>query len=189
MVFLVELSMFMKRIRKNKIYRWLSYIICAVAFFTTNCYIHSIIAHTIIHFPVWMWGVIPVITIIVLLLNNRIKRITVFLSIILGGCLGILITGIIIVLFYTTNYWFASSQEYRLDAYVIGKKYHKGATGGRRHFNLPEYNVYLKFSNSKELFDLDDPKAYKKFNQGDMVRVSIVNGLYGIPIIKNLSSK
>ena len=103
--------------------------------------------------------------------------------------MGILITGIIIVLFYTTNYWFASSQEYRLDAYVIGKKYHKGATGGRRHFNLPEYNVYLKFSNSKELFDLDDPKAYKKFNQGDMVRVSIVNGLYGIPIIKNLSSK
>lgn len=186
MELLVGLRKFVKCIRKNKIYRWLSYIICAIVFFEIYCYLHRIIAHTIIHIPMWTWGIIPAITILVLLSTNRIKRITVLLSIVLGGCSGILITGILSVLFYTTNYWFTRSQTYHLDAYVIGKIHHR-ATGNRHGF--PTYNVNLKFINNKELFELDDPRAYNKFNQGDTVRVSMVKGLYGIPIIKDLSSK
>lgn len=84
MEFLVGLSKFVKCIRKNKIYRWASYIICVVVGFKVYCYLHEIIAHTIIHTPVWMWGIIPVITILVLLLTIGIKKISVLLSI-LGG--------------------------------------------------------------------------------------------------------
>lgn len=188
MEFLVGLSKFVKRIRKNKIYRWTSYIICVAVGFKVYCYLHEIIAHTIIHTPVWMWGIIPVITILVLLLTIGIKKRSVLLSIFGGGCFGIVITGILSILFYTTNYWFASSQTYHLDAYIIGTRYIE-RHGGYRRFSLSKYYVNLKFVNSKELFHLDDPRAYKKFNQGDTVRVSMVKGLYGIPIIMDLSSK
>lgn len=188
MVFLVGLSRLTKHIRKNKVYRWVLYIICAVAFFAMYGYVHRIITHTVIHFPMWMWCIIPVITIIALLLTNRIKRITVFLSIVLGGCFGILITSTLSVLFYTTNYWFASSQTYHIDAYVIGRRYIE-RHGGYRHWGLSTYNVSLEFINSKDTFRLDDPKTYNKCNQGDAVKVYMVKGFYGVPVIKDLILK
>lgn len=188
MVFLVGLSKFVKRIRANRFYRWLSFLVCVGVFFMICVYIHGIIAHTIIQIPIWLWGIIPAIAIFIFLLTGGIKEKTILLSIVLGGCLGIVITGILSLLFYTTNYWLAGSQTYQLDAYVMGKIHHK-SMGGRHYFKLAVYNVNLKFLKTKELFALDDPEAYKKFNHGDTVKVTMVNGLYGIPIIKDLSSK
>ncbi len=49
MVLLVGLGKLVKRIWKNSIYRWSLSIICTVVFFATYDYLHSIIAHTIIH--------------------------------------------------------------------------------------------------------------------------------------------
>ncbi len=189
MVLLVGLGKFVERIWKNKMYRWSSCIICTVVFFLLYDYLYRIIAHTIIHIPIWIWGIIPVITILALLLAVGIKEKSVILSVVSGGCFGIVVTGILSILFYTTNYWFASSRTYRLDAYVIGKGYHKKGVGRRNLFNLSVYDVNLEFSNNKDLFVLDDPGAYKKTNQGDTVSVSLVKGLYGIPIIKEMSPK
>ena len=107
----------------------------------------------------WAWYVIPVITIIALLLTNKFKRIAVLLSIILGGSLGILVTGTLSVLFYTTNCWFASSKTYPLDAYVFGMRYIE-RNGGYRSFSLSKYNVNMKFINSKEFFCLDNKKMF-----------------------------
>lgn len=186
MVFLVGLRKFSKCIRTNKLYRWASCIICAVAFFGIYCYVRSIITHTIIHIPIWTWGIIPMISILALLLIGGIKEKTVLICIIFGFCLGTAITGTLNILFYTTNYWFASSHtSYRLDAYVIGKRHHSRTS--RRGFST--YNVNLKFSGSKESFVLDDPTTYKKCNRGDTVEVTLYKGLYGIPIIKDVTPK
>ena len=189
MVLLVGLGKLVKRIWKNRIYRWSLSIICTVVFFATYDYLHSIIAHTIIHTSMWIWGIIPVITILALLLAVGIKERSVILSVVLGCCFGIVITGILSVLFYTTNYWFASSQTYCLDAYIIGKRYYKRHTGRQNLLNLSKYDVNLEFSNNKDIFVLDDPKTYNKCNQGDTVSVILVEGLYGIPIIKDVSPK
>lgn len=65
MVFLVGLGKLIKRIWKKKTYRWLSYAICIITFSTLYDYIHSIITHTIICIPMWIWGIIPVVTILI----------------------------------------------------------------------------------------------------------------------------
>ena len=39
-----------------------------------------------------------------------------------GCCIGIVSTGLLIMLFLTTNYWFADSASYHREAYVMGKK-------------------------------------------------------------------
>lgn len=187
MVFLVGLRKFSKRIWMNKLYRRALYIICAVAVFGMYCYVRSIITHTIIHIPIWTWGIIPMISILALLLIGGSKKKTVLICTIFGFCLGTAITGTLNILFYTTNYWFASSHtSYRLDAYVIGKRHHS-ETGSRR--SIPTYNVNLKFSGSKESFFLDDPTTYKKCNRGDTVEVTLYKGLYGISIIKDVAPK
>ena len=165
MVFLVGLGKLIKRIWKK--YRWLSYAICIITFSTLYDYIHSIITHTIICFPMWIWGIIPVV---------------------LGCCFGIVVTGVLGVLFYTTNYWFTSSHTYHLDAYVVGKRYIQ-RRGGYRSWGLSKYYVNLKFIDNQETFRLDDSKVFKKINQGDSVCVNFVKGLYGINIIKDISPK
>ena len=65
MVFLVGLGKLIKRIWKKKTYRWLSYAICIITFSTLYDYIHSIITYTIICIPMWIWGIIPVVTILI----------------------------------------------------------------------------------------------------------------------------
>ena len=111
----------------------------------------------------WIWGIIPVVTILIFFAKFGIKKKSIFLQVVLGCCFGIVVTGVLCVLFYTTNYWFTSSHTYHLDAYVVGKRYIQ-----RR---------------------LDDSKVFKKINQGDSVCVNFVKGLYGINIIKDISPK
>ena len=72
MVFLVGLGKLIKRIWKK--YRWLSYAICIITFSTLYDYIHSIITHTIICFPMWIWGIIPVVTILIFFAKFGIKK-------------------------------------------------------------------------------------------------------------------
>lgn len=115
------------------------------------------------------------------------RRWTALLSFFLGGCLGLVITGILITLFYTTNYWFANPHIYHLDAYVMGMAYHKRNPHNR--LSISKYEVNIRFLDSEKYFCLDDPEAYKEFNQGDTVRVSLCKGLYGISIIKDLDLK
>ena len=74
MVFLVGLGKLIKRIWKKKTYRWLSYAICIITFSTLYDYIHSIITHTIIGFPMWIWGIIPVVTILIFFAKFGIKK-------------------------------------------------------------------------------------------------------------------
>lgn len=74
MVFLVGLGKLIKRIWKKKTYRWLSYAICIITFSTLYDYIHSIITHTIICFPMWIWGIIPVVTILIFFAKFGIKK-------------------------------------------------------------------------------------------------------------------
>ena len=104
MVFLVGLGKLIKRIWKK--YRWLSYAICIITFSTLYDYIHSIITHTIICFPMWIWGIIPVVTILIFFAKFGIKKKSIFLQVVLGCCFGIVVTGVLCVLFYATNYWF-----------------------------------------------------------------------------------
>lgn len=103
MVFLVGLGKLIKRIWKKKTYRWLSYAICIITFSTLYDYIHSIITHTIICFPMWIWGIIPVVTILIFFAKFGIKKESIFLHVVLGCCFGIVVTGVLGVLFYTTN--------------------------------------------------------------------------------------
>ncbi len=176
-------------IRKNKIMKWISSIIYAFVFVMICHYIQSIFSHTIIAFPFWLWGIIPVITIIVLLLVVGIKKkIIIFLSILFGGCIGIVITGILITLFVTTNYWFANSESYHRDAYVMGKKYNKRDSHAK-HISFSTYNVNLIFLDNNEYYCLDDSDIYKKCDQGDTVKVTLCKGLYDIPIIKDLHTE
>ena len=188
MVFLVGLGKLIKRIWKKKKYRWLSYAICIITFSTLYDYIHSIITHTIICFPMWIWGIIPVVTILIFFAKFGIKKKSIFLQVVLGCCFGIVVTGVLGVLFYTTNYWFASSHMYHLDAYVVGKRYIQ-RHGGYRSWGLSKYYMNLKFIDNQETFRLDDSKVFKKINQGDSVCVNFVKGLYGINIIKDISPK
>ena len=101
MVFLVGLGKLIKRIWKK--YRWLSYAICIITFSTLYDYIHSIFTHTIICFPMWIWGIIPVVTILIFFAKFGIKKKSIFLQVVLGCCFGIVVTGVLGVLFYTTN--------------------------------------------------------------------------------------
>lgn len=188
MVFLVGLGKLIKRIWKKKTYRWLSYAICIITFSTLYDYIHSIITHTIICIPMWIWGIIPVVTILIFFAKFGIKKKSIFLQVVLGCCFGIVVTGVLCVLFYTTNYWFTSSHTYHLDAYVVGKRYIQ-RRGGYRSWGLSKYYVNLKFIDYQETFRLDDSKVFKKINQGDSVCVTFVKGLYGINIIKDISPK
>ena len=71
-------------IRKNKIMKWISSIIYAFVFIMICHYIQSIFSHTIIAFPFWLWGIIPVITIIVLLLVVGIKNNNIFEHLVRG---------------------------------------------------------------------------------------------------------
>lgn len=186
MVFLVGLGKLIKRIWKK--YRWLSYAICIITFSTLYDYIHSIITHTIICFPMWIWCIIPVVTILIFFAKFGIKKKSIFLQVVLGCCFGIVVTGVLCVLFYTTNYWFTSSHTYHLDAYVVGKRYIQ-RRGGYRSWELSKYYVNLKFIDNQETFRLDDSKVFKKINQDDSVCVTFVKGLYGINIIKDISPK
>ena len=188
MVFLVGLGKLINRIWKKKTYRWLSYAICIITFSTLYDYIHSIITHTIICIPMWIWGIIPVVTILIFFAKFGIKKKSIFLHVVLGCCFGIVVTGVLCVLFYTTNYWFTSSHTYHLDAYVVGKRYIQ-RHGGYRSWGLSTYYVNLKFIDNQETFRLDDSKVFKKINQGDSVCVNFVKGLYGINIIKDISPK
>ena len=185
-VWLVGLGKLIKRIWKK--YRWLSYAICIITFSTLYDYIHSIITHSIICFPMWIWGIIPVVTILIFFAKFGIKKKSIFLQVVLGCCFGIVVTGVLGVLFYTTNYWFTSSHTYHLDAYVVGKRYIQ-RRGGYRSWGLSKYYVNLKFIDNQETFRLDDSKVFKKINQGDSVCVNFVKGLYGINIIKDISPK
>ena len=159
MVFLVGLGKLIKRIWKKKTYRWLSYAICIITFSTLYDYIHSIITHTIICFPMWIWGIIPVVTILIFFAKFGIKKKSIFLQVVLGCCFGIVVTGVLCVLFYTTNYWFTSSHTYHLDAYVVGKRYIQ-RRGGYRSWGLSKYYVNLKFIDNQETFRLDDLKVF-----------------------------
>jgi len=136
----------------------------------------------------WIWGIIPVVTILIFFAEFGIKKKSIFLHVVLGCCFGIVVTGVLCVLFYTTNYWFTSSHTYHLDAYVVGKRYIQ-RRGGYRSWGLSKYYVNLKFIDNQETFRLDDSKVFKKINQGDSVCVTFVKGLYGINIIKDISPK
>lgn len=136
----------------------------------------------------WIWGIIPVVTILIFFAKFGIKKKSIFLQVVLGCCFGIVVTGVLGVLFYTTNYWFTSSHTYHLDAYVVGKRYIQRRSG-YRSWGLSKYYVNLKFIDNQETFRLDDSKVFKKINQGDSVCVTFVKGLYGINIIKDISPK
>lgn len=160
----------------------MSCFIGAVAFAAVYCYVYSvIIAHTVFLFPMWtVYCVILAAAVALLFLVKEDTRRKVFC----GIAVGTLAFVVLCVLFYTTNYWFAGSRPYHRDACVTGK----AQRGGGRH-DITTYNVSLEFTDNKEAFCLDDRNAFDQFRQGDTIRVYLVNGLYGIPIIKNLSLK
>lgn len=180
-----KLVRFVKRMRKNKIMRWVSDIAFIFIVMKVGLYFLYISAHTIFDIPIWVWGVIPVIAIIVLLFIVGAKGKEIPFAIFFGGCIGIFITGSLIMLFQSTNYWFANSESYHREAYVMGKKH--TTSYGRRH-GFSKYNVNLIFLDNKEYFSLDDPDIYKTCDQGDTVSVTLCKGLYGIPIIQGFEN-
>lgn len=182
---LKKLLRFVKCMRKNKIMRWVSYIAFIFIVMKVGLYYLYISVHTIFDIPIWVWGIIPVIAIIVLLFMVGAKGREILFAIFFGGCIGIFITGSLIMLFQLTNYWFADSEPYHREAYVMGKKY-ISAQGYRPRF--PKYNVNLIFLDNKEYFRLDDPDIYKTCDQGDTVSVTLCKGLYGIPIIQGFEN-
>ena len=177
---------FVKRMRKNKIMRWVANI--ALIFIVTRIglYYSYISAHTILEFPFWVWGIIPAIAIFVLLFVVGAKGKEVPFAIFFGCCVGIFITGLLIMLVQSTNYWFANSESYHREAYVMGKKHITNK--GYRHW-FSKFNVSLIFLDNKEYFRLDDSDIYKTCDQGDTVNVTLCKGLYGIPIVKNLKTE
>ena len=93
MVFLVGLGKLIKRIWKKKTYRWLSYAICIITFSTLYDYIHSIITHTIICIPMWIWGIYPVVTILIFFAKFRDQE-KIYIS---SSCIGMLL--------WNSGYW------------------------------------------------------------------------------------
>ncbi len=182
---LKKLVRFVKRMRKNKIMRWVSDIAFIFIVMKVGLYYLYISAHTIFEFPFWVWGIIPAIAIIVLLFVVGAKGKEVPFAIFFWCCIGIFITGLLIMLFQSTNYWFADSESYHREAYVMGKKH--TTSYGRRH-GFSKYNVNLIFLDNKEYFRLDDPDIYKTCDQGDTVSVILYKGLYGIPIIQGFEN-
>lgn len=90
------------------------------------------------------------------------------------------------MLVQSTNYWFANSESYHREAYVMGKKHI--TNHGYRHW-FSKFNVSLIFLDNKEYFRLDDSDIYKTCDQGDTVNVTLCKGLYGIPIVKDLKTE
>ena len=180
-----RLVRFIKRIRKNKIMRWVSNIAFVFILITVYHYILYIFAHTVIDIPFWIWGIIPIIATVVLFFVSGAKGKAIFFTVFFGCCIGIVSTGLLIMLFLTTNYWFADSASYHREAYGMGKKYIK-RTSVRTHLDYSKYNVNLIFLDNHEYFSLDDVGIYKKCDQGDTVKVTLCKGLYSIPVIKNL---
>ena len=62
-----KLVCFVKRMRKNKIMRWVTNIAFIFIVMRIGLYYSYISAHTILEFPFWVWGIIPAIAIYVLL--------------------------------------------------------------------------------------------------------------------------
>lgn len=62
-----KLVCFVKRMRKNKIMRWVANIAFIFIVTRIGLYYSYISAHTILEFPFWVWGIIPAIAIFVLL--------------------------------------------------------------------------------------------------------------------------
>lgn len=129
--------------------RWVSDFAFIFIVIKASLYFLYISAHTIFEFPFWVWGIIPAIAIIVLLFVVGAKGREVPFAIFFGCCIGIFITGLLVMLFQSTNYWFADSELYHREAYVMGKKHTK--TYGYRH-GFSKYNVNLIFLDNKEYF-------------------------------------
>ena len=58
-----KLVCFVKRMRKNKIMRWVANIAFIFIVTRIGLYYSYISAHTILEFPFWVWGIIPAIAI------------------------------------------------------------------------------------------------------------------------------
>lgn len=181
-----KLVCFVKRMRKNKIVRWVTNIAFIFIVMRIGLYYSYISAHTILEFPFWVWGIIPATAIFVLLFVVGAKGKEVPFAIFFGCCVGIFITGLLIMLVQSTNYWFANSESYHREAYVMGKKHI--TNNGYRHW-FSKFNVSLIFLDNKEYFRLDDSDIYKTCDQGDTVNVTLCKGLYGIPIVKDLKTE
>ena len=59
-----KLVCFVKRMRKNKIMRWVANIAFIFIVTRIGLYYSYISAHTILEFPFWVWGIIPAIAIL-----------------------------------------------------------------------------------------------------------------------------
>ncbi len=183
-----HIACFVKRMSKNNTVRWASNIVFVLIALSVYFYLRNIFAHTIVDFPFWIWGIIPTITIVVLLLFVGVRKKAILFKIFFGFCIGTVITGLLIILFQTTNYWFADSALFHGKAYVIGKR-HINASGHRSLFGgMPKYDVNLMFLDNNEYFRLDDADAYKKCDQGDTVIVTWCKGLYGIPVVQGVDN-
>ena len=137
-----KLVCFVKRMRKNKIMRWVTNIAFIFIVTRIGLYYSYISAHTILEFPFWVWGIIPAIAIFVLLFVVGAKGKEVPFAIFFGCCVGIFITGLLIMLVQSTNYWFTNSESYHREAYVMGKKHI--TNNGYRHW-FSKFNVSLIF--------------------------------------------
>lgn len=83
-----RLVRFIKRIRKNKIMRWVSNIAFVFILITVYHYILYIFAHTVIDIPFWIWGIIPIIATVVLFFVSGAKGKAIFLLFFSGAVLA-----------------------------------------------------------------------------------------------------
>lgn len=144
--------------------------------------------HMICSWPVWTWFVLPVIIMAILamfLLRDKVLKKkkelkAAFLTIFLGGYMGLLFSGAGHIIFIFTNNMFAYKKPYERMAWVRGKHRITISRGPDK------YNTYLFFVDNNERFPLDDFDVFNHVNQGDTVVVTLQDGFWGVPIIKKV---